>query len=165
MNPLQVSPEIRKRNLRRFGYKIQEHKRRNRRRFTPYSILGEYRTQGKLTREIEKFILSTPLEDILALKIETAARTLPRGVYGLPLFYAISGIAKEALLRAAVSLCPNVIELASFLGVPYTIGIQDLLNVYGFADYFVPEKESLTQEPVSGSMKSDGEGSTEGNAV
>ena len=81
------------------------------------SISKKLKEENKINHEFEVFLSNITLEDIIALKLEIAARNTNGMLYGIPIWKSTPDIVKEAMLKAALSICQTKSDAASFLGV------------------------------------------------
>ncbi len=95
---------------------------RNRRRKPTrnYSIVRKLRKKGQITEEFEVMLNSLALEDVIALKLELANRAAGGYLYGLPLWYTMPNIIKEAVFKFAVTGARTKKEAMRFLGLNVT---------------------------------------------
>ena len=81
------------------------------------SVIRKLRSEGKLPEEAEIFVSSISLEDLIALKLEIASKPVSGKLYGIPIWKSVPFIVREALLKAAISICKTRSESAAFLGI------------------------------------------------
>lgn len=82
-----------------------------------YSISNKLKSENKITDEFEIMLCSLTLEDIIALRLELAARATRGKLYGFKLWHSVPDIVKEALLKYAYSAARTKNEAAAFLGI------------------------------------------------
>jgi hypothetical protein len=82
-----------------------------------YSLLREMKKQGKISNSFEIQLSNLSLEEIIALKLEVAAKTVKGKFYGFPLYHALPNITKEAVFRWAVSICDTKTNASRVLGI------------------------------------------------
>jgi len=82
-----------------------------------YSISKELRKENKINNEFEAMISHLTMEEIIALKLELATRAVGGKFYGNYLFKVMPYIAKEAVVRYALSATETKKAAAMFLGV------------------------------------------------
>jgi len=99
-----------------------------------YSILNVLRSQKKSNEYFETMLANIDLEDIIALKLELAYRSVGVALYGAPLWRNLNHIIKEALLKYVVSISKSKGEAARYVGVD-SIKFLFLLKKYNI-DYF-----------------------------
>ena len=104
-----------------------------------YSISRKLRKEGKTNDQFEIAIGSLSLEELIALKLELAAKSVGGKLYGLPLWYSLPEITKDAVLKYALSASRTKMEAARFLGVNKEYFYR-LLKKYDIDSYF-KEKE------------------------
>lgn len=100
-----------------------------------YSISNKLRKEGKVTHEFEIMLSSLTLEEIIALKLELASRTVGGMLYGMPLWGALPNICKDAVLRYAVSASRSNAEAARLLGVDKA-RLKKLYKKFDLYNYF-----------------------------
>ena len=82
-----------------------------------YSVIRKLRNDGKTNEKFEIMIGALSLEELIALKLELASKTIGGKLYGLPLWYSLPDIVKDAVLKYALSAARTKMEAARFLGV------------------------------------------------
>ena len=82
-----------------------------------YSLLRELKKQGKISESFENQLSSLSLEEVIALKLEVASKTVKGKFYGFPLYHALPSITKEAVFRWSVSICDTKANAARVLGI------------------------------------------------
>tara|TARA_A100001515_G_scaffold33423_1_gene26018 strand:+ start:1497 stop:1820 length:324 start_codon:yes stop_codon:yes gene_type:complete len=99
------------------------------------SIIRKLRKERKLPEEAEVFVSNISLEDLIALKLEIAGKCVNGKLYGIPIWKAVPFIVREALLKAAISVCKTKHESASFLGI-HPDKLDRLLRKYKIVSFF-----------------------------
>jgi len=95
---------------------IKKNKNSGRNRY--YSISNKLRKEGKSSEEFEILFNNLSLEEVIGLKLELASKFGLRGkMYGLPIWYSLRTIVKDAVLKYAVSATRSKREAARFLGL------------------------------------------------
>ena len=114
-----------------------------------YSVIRKLRNDGKTNEKFEIMMGSLSLEELIALKLELASKTVGGKLYGLPLWYSLPDIVKDAVLKYALSACKTKrdartkMEAARFLGVNKEY-FYKLMKKYD-ADSFFKEKSIDTE--------------------
>ena len=85
-----------------------------------YSISNKLRLEKKSNEEFEIMLSTLTLEEMIALRLECAARVVDNKLYGFKLSQSIPNIAKEAVLMYTYSASRTKGEAASFLGLSKT---------------------------------------------
>ncbi len=91
--------------------------RRKYKKFKPYSISKKLREENKSNDYFELLLGQISLEDIIALKLEVAYRSLGTVVSGFPIWRMLDNIIKESVLKFGVSISEDQGELSRFLGI------------------------------------------------
>ena len=93
-------------------------KKRNEGRNRYYSISNKLRKDGKSSEEFEILFNNLSLEEVIGLKLELASKSSFNGkLYGVPIWYSIPSIVKDAVLKYALSATRSKREAARFLGL------------------------------------------------
>jgi DNA-binding NtrC family response regulator len=100
-----------------------------------YSIAKKLRTEKNLTDEFETMFNSLNLEEVIALKLELAAKAAGSKLYGMPLWNSMQDIAKDAVLKYAISATRTKKEAAIFLGIDLRT-FYKLQKEYNIENYF-----------------------------
>lgn len=101
-----------------------------------YSISNKLRKNGKTSEEFEMIFNGLSLEEVIALKLELASKSSFNGkLYGLPLWYSIPSIVKDAMLKYALSATRSKREAARFLGLN-EFSLKMLIKKYKVDNYF-----------------------------
>jgi len=109
-----------------------------------YSLSNKLRKEGKSSEEFEILFNNLSLEEVIGLKLELASKFGLRGkMYGLPIWYSLRTIVKDAVLKYAVSATRSKREAARFLGL-HEHSLNILLRRHKVDKYFEEEvdKES-----------------------
>lgn len=106
-----------------------------------YSISNKLRSEGKITSDFEVMLSSLTLENVIALRLELAARSVGGKLYGFKIWESIPKIAKEAALKYAVSAARTKNEAAAFLGISRR-ELRKLLKQFHIANFFQKDKNA-----------------------
>ena len=111
-----------------------------------YSISHKLRKDGKSSEEFEILFNNLSLEEVIGLKLELASKSSFNGkLYGVPIWYSIPTIVKDAVLKYAVSATRSKREAARFLGLN-ELTLKKNINRYKIDNYF--EKKVDKEEDV-----------------
>ena len=118
-------------------------KNRNSGRNLYYSLSNKLRKEGKSSEEFEILFNNLSLEEVIGLKLELASKFGLRGkMYGLPIWYSLRTIVKDAVLKYAVSATRSKREAARFLGL-HEQSLNILLRKHKVDSYF---EETIDKE-------------------
>ena len=110
--------------------------KRNEGRNRYYSISNKLRKAGKSSEEFEIIFNNLSLEEVIGLKLELASKSAFNGkLYGVPIWYTIPNIVKDAVLKYALSATRSKREAARFLGLN-ELAMKKNINRYKIDDYF-----------------------------
>ena len=112
-------------------------KRKNKRkgRNQNFSIIRKFRNEGKINEEFEVLLDSLTLEEIIAVKLELAAKTVGGKLYGFPVWKSLNRIVRDAVLKYALSATQTKMEAARLLGVSKHI-LYSETKKYGTESFF-----------------------------
>ena len=82
-----------------------------------YSISKKLRKEGKSSEEFEVMLNGLSLEDVIALKLELAAKPFGGKAFGIPIWHSMREIVQDAVLKMALSATRSKKEAARFLGL------------------------------------------------
>ena len=105
-----------------------------------WSLSRKLKKQNKINNEFEAILSHLSLEEVVALKIELAARACGGKFYGNYLLKATKHITDEAIVKYALSACRTKKAAARFLG----INIQHLNAIMKF--YHTEEQLKMSEE-------------------
>ena len=101
-----------------------------------YSISNKLKSEGKIDEKFEIQLSTLTLEEILALRLELAAKCVNYKLYGTNIWQKLPDIAKDAVLKYAYMAGKTKAEMASFLGVDKS-RLRKLLKRYDIPNYFM----------------------------
>ena len=101
-----------------------------------YSLSNKLRKERKSSEEFEILLNNLSLEEVIGLKLELASKSSFNGkLYGVPIWYSIPSIVKDAVLKYAMSATRSKRETARFLGLN-EFSMKRIINKYRIDDYF-----------------------------
>jgi|TARA_R100000005_G_C4989015_1_gene196782 DNA-binding protein Fis len=100
-----------------------------------YSISSKLKSENKITDEFEIMLCTLTLEDIIALRLELAAKAVNGKLYGFKLWHSIPDVVKESLLKYAYSAARTKNEAAAFLGIGKS-DFRKLLKKFEIKSFF-----------------------------
>ena len=104
-----------------------------------YSIIRKLRSENKSNEQFEVMISALSLEELIALKLDLAAKSIGGKMYSFPLWYSIPEMSRAAVLKYVLSASRTKMEAARFLGVNKEYFYR-LLKKYDSESFF-KEKE------------------------
>lgn len=104
-----------------------------------YSIIRKLRNENKSNEQFEVMVGALSLEELIALKLDLASRSIGGKMYGFPLWYSIPEMSRAAVLKYVLSATCTKMEAARFLGVNKEY-LYRLLKKYD-TEHFFNEKE------------------------
>jgi hypothetical protein len=107
---------------------------------TNYSLSRKLRVENKSTDELEILFNSLSLEELIGLKLELASKAAGSNLYGLPIWFSLHDIVKEAVFKYAISATRTKGEAIRFLGVTPRY-FRDLYKKYKVDNYFEPREQ------------------------
>lgn len=101
-----------------------------------YSISKKLRKDRKSNEEFEIMVGALTLEEIIALKLELATKSISNRMYGFPIWHSLHNIVQDAVFKYAYSATRTKSEAMRFLGLQEN-WFHKLQKKYGIDDYFV----------------------------
>ena len=101
-----------------------------------YSISKKLRKDRKSNEEFEIMLGVLTLEEIIALKLELATKSISNRMYGFPIWHSLHNIVQDAVFKYAYSATRTKAEAMRFLGLQEN-WFHKLQKKYGIDDYFV----------------------------
>jgi len=103
-----------------------------------YSISNKLKSEGKIDEKFEIMLSSLTLEEIIALRLELAAKAVNYKLYGTNIWQNLPNIVQESVLKYAYSAARTKGEIASFLGINKS-SLKKLLKKYDISNYFTKD--------------------------
>ena len=100
-----------------------------------YSIANKLKSENKIDEKFEVMLSSLTLEEIIALRLEFAAKAVNYKLYGANIWQNLPNIVQESVLKYAYSAARTKGEIASFLGINKS-SLKKLLKKYDITNYF-----------------------------
>ena len=116
-------------------------KRKNHKR-DRFSVIGKLERELKINENFKNVLNKLTLEEVIAVKLELAAKASGGNIYGIPIWFSLKDIVKDACLKFALSAARTKSEAARFLGLNY-VSFQNYLKKYDVLSYF--EEENTTE--------------------
>ena len=82
-----------------------------------YSTINKLKKEKKIDEVFLSRISSLTLEEVIAIKLETAARYVNHKLYNFPIWKSLHNVCREAVLCFALSSTRSLNDAASFLGI------------------------------------------------
>ena len=101
-----------------------------------YSISKKLRKDRKSNEEFEIMLANLTLEEVIALKLELATKSISNRMYGFPIWHSLHNIVQDAVFKYAYSATRTKREAMRFLGLQEN-WFHKLQKKYGIDDYFV----------------------------
>jgi len=107
-----------------------------------YSLSKKLRKENKVTEDFEIMLNNLSLEEVIGLKLELASKAVQGMLYGIPIWFSLQHIVKDAVLKYAYSATRTKMEAARFLGFNKR-RFNELVKKYETQSYF---QEDLTKD-------------------
>ena len=101
-----------------------------------YSMSNKLKQEGKIDEKFEIQLSTLTLEEILALRLELAAKTVNYKLYGTNIWNNLPELVKDAVLKYAYVAGKTKNEMAMFLGIDKS-RLRKLLKQYDIPNYFM----------------------------
>ena len=109
-----------------------------------YSLARKLRSENKSNDQFEVMLNNLSLEEVIALKLELAAKVAGGFLYGIPIWKNMQLVVKDALLKYALSATSSKKEAARFLGLNFR-NFTTIIKKFNSESYFENEKKDLTE--------------------
>ena len=103
-----------------------------------YSVSRKLRKEGKSSDEFEAMLAVLSLEDIIALRLELAAKLTRGKLHNIFLWKSLPDLIKDAALKAAMSISYTRKDATRVLGISER-NFKKIVKRYGVIDYFSRE--------------------------
>ena len=107
-------------------------------KFKNYSFISIMKQEKKINEEFLSVLSSLSMEEIIALKLETAIRLTKHKFYNFPVWKAIPSICRDAVLRYTLSACQSKRDGARMLGIDIR-EFDRLIKKYNTEKLFINE--------------------------
>ena len=97
-----------------------------------YSTINKLKKEKKIDEVFLSRISSLTLEEVIAIKLESAARFVNHKLYNFPIWKSLHNVCREAVLHFALSSTRSLNDASSFLGIPVT-ELKDNLKKYAIS--------------------------------
>ena len=105
-----------------------------------YSISKKLRKESNLNDELETMFNKLSLEEVIALKLELAAKASGGYIYGMPIWRSLKYIVESAVLKFALSTTRTRLEAARFLGLNKR-EYNKINRIYNIESYFEKKEQ------------------------
>lgn len=105
-----------------------------------YSVINKLLKEEKINEQFLLKLNSLSLEEVIALKLEFAAKSSGGSVFGIPIWNSLRDICRDASLKFALSVTRTKNEAASFLGVSVST-FKKYLEKYEIKNYFEEQED------------------------
>jgi len=109
--------------------------KKNETKHSNFSIIRKLKKERKINEELEILLSGLSLEELIALKLEIAAKPTGGKLYGIPLWKSTQYIVKDALLKFAISACKTHKEAAALLGIEVAT-LRESIRKYKTYNFF-----------------------------
>lgn len=100
-----------------------------------YSVINKLLQEEKINDHFLKNLNLLSLEEVIALKLETAAKASGGSIFGIPIWNSLRDICRDAALKFAISASRTKAEAAVFLGINIKT-LNDYLQKFEIKEYF-----------------------------
>ena len=110
-----------------------------------YSLINKLKREHKITDEFQVMFNCLSLEEVIALKLELASKSVGGKLFGFPILSSMHDVTKDAVLKYALSAARTKGEVARFLGIQKS-DLNRLLKKYGTETYFEEPEANCGRE-------------------
>jgi DNA-binding NtrC family response regulator len=108
-----------------------------------YSVVNKLLKEEKVTDRFLSQLNDLSLEEIIAVKLEIAAKASGGNIFGMPIWNSLRDICRDASLKFAISAARTKAEAANFLGISIST-LKDYMKKYETKEYFEETDETNT---------------------
>jgi len=109
-----------------------------------YSVVNKLLKEEKVTDRFLSQLNDLSLEEIIAVKLEIAAKASGGNIFGVPIWNSLRDICRDASLKFAISAARTKAEAANFLGISIST-LKDYMQKYETKEYFEETDEINTK--------------------
>ena len=117
---------------------IKKNKNSGRNRY--YSLSNKLRKEGKSSEEFAAMLSALTLEDIIALRLELAARLTRGKIHGILLWKSLPDIIKDATIKASLGITKTRKDAIRILGISER-NFKKAVKKYDAINYFLEEDD------------------------
>lgn len=107
-----------------------------------YSVINKLIADEKINDRFLVTLNQLSLEEVIAVKLEMAAKASGGDIFGIPIWRSLREISKDAALKLAITISRTQADAASFLGINI-ITLIKYLQEYKTKSYFEEKNEIL----------------------
>jgi hypothetical protein len=100
-----------------------------------YSVVNKLLREEKINERFLGILNYLSLEELIALKLEMAAKSSGGDIFGIPIWNSLRDICRDAALKFALSATRTRAEAATFLGISIST-FKDYVDKYDIKTYF-----------------------------
>jgi hypothetical protein len=100
-----------------------------------YSVINKLLSEEKINDRFLATLNLLTLEELIAVKLEMAAKASGGNIYGIPVWRSMIDICRDATLKFALTSTRTAAEAASFLGITFST-FRDYIQKYEIKSYF-----------------------------
>lgn len=108
-----------------------------------YSVVNKLLKEEKVTDKFLSQLNDLSLEEIIAVKLEIAAKASGGNIFGMPIWNSLRDICRDASLKFAISAARTKAEAANFLGISIST-LKEYMKKYETKEYFEETDEINT---------------------
>ena len=105
-----------------------------------FSVSHKLRKEGKSSEEFEAMLSVLTLEDIIALRLELAARLTRGKIHGILLWKSLPDLIKDATIKAALGITKTRKDATRILGITEK-NFKIAVKKYDAINYFTKEDD------------------------
>ena len=117
---------------------LKRHEVKGRNRY--FSVSRKLRKEGKSSEEFEAMLSTLTMEDIIALRLELAARLTRGKIHGIFLWKSLPDIIKDAAIKASLGITKTRKDAVRILGISER-NFKKAVKKYDAINYFLEEED------------------------
>jgi hypothetical protein len=100
-----------------------------------YSVINKLSSEEKINEKFLTTLNLLTLEEVIAVKLEMAAKSSGGDIYGIPIWNSLRDICRDASLKFALTATRTAAEAATFLGISIST-FKEYIEKYEVKSYF-----------------------------
>lgn len=105
-----------------------------------YSVINKLLSEEKINEKFLSTLNLLTLEELIAIKLEMAAKASGGNIYGIPIWNSLRDICRDATLKFAFSANRTKQEAANFLGISLSV-FKSYIKKYNIMSFFEEKNE------------------------
>jgi len=89
------------------------------------SFISELKQEGRINENFVITVSNLTIEELILIKLESSVKLAKGKLYGMPLWYNLPHMVKDALMEFVIRNCRSKLDMCSTLGISYELFIEN----------------------------------------